>query len=124
LTLAFSFIILTYSSSLDYFGEAGFAIWTFLVFFFEGGNFALYMPITIQFFGSKFASSNYGVIFSLYSICVVCNITVLSHLRVDFQQASISMGILTLVGFFNVLLFIGHSHNTEHKENDGESKVI
>lgn len=39
----FSVIILTYPLSVPL-GESAFALWTFLVFGCEGGNFALYMP--------------------------------------------------------------------------------
>jgi OFA family oxalate/formate antiporter-like MFS transporter len=108
LSLLFALTILTYARSLE-FGETGFALWTFLVFFFEGGNFALYMPITIGMFGSKNASSNYGVIFSLFALSSVANITLLSHLAVDFHHASLYMGTLTSLGFLNVVLFIRHS---------------
>lgn len=106
----FSVIILTYSSSLEIGGEAGFALSTYLLFFFEGGNFALYMPITIQLFGSRWSSSNYGLIFTLFSLSAMMNIIFLSRLKVDFWTASVSMGLFTLTGFINVMLFIRHVH--------------
>jgi hypothetical protein len=41
----FSIIIFTYDMS-PAMGEFGYAIWTYAIFFFEGGNFALYLPGT------------------------------------------------------------------------------
>jgi len=63
----FACIIATYSMSPQ-FGKAGFAIWTFSIFFLEGGNFALYMPLTIETFGNKFSGTNYGIVYMLLSI--------------------------------------------------------
>ena len=113
LALGLSTIIFTYSQSLK-FGVPGFALWTFLVFFFAGGNFALYMPITIQLFGSKNSSGNYGFIFFLYSMCNVVNIFVLSHLKVSFVLATLYMGVLTLTGSLIVLLLIRHHKRFEY----------
>lgn len=112
LALGLACIIYTYSNSLE-FGVPGFAIWTFLLFFFEGGNFALYMPITIQIFGSKHSSGNYGLIFFLFSLSNVVNIFLLSHLKVSFTAASLSMGSLTLAGSLCVLLLIRHHKRFE-----------
>ena len=112
-SMGFAAIIFTYSLSLN-FGVPGFAIWTFLVFFFEGGNFALYMPITIQLFGLKHASSNYGLIVFLYSMCNVANISILSHLKLSFAETSLSMGSLTMVGFLSVILLIRHHRWVEN----------
>ena len=44
----FSTIISTYALSPFVMGEFGYAIWTYAIFFFEGGNFALYLPGTKQ----------------------------------------------------------------------------
>lgn len=108
LSLLFSIIILSYPSSPLLGGEVGFASWTFLIFFFEGGNFALYPPIVIQLFGTRNSGSNYGLIFSAYSVCVVANITVLARFAVSFEAACESMSLLTFLGFINLLAFDGH----------------
>ena len=85
----------------------------------------LYVPIAVQLFGSKFAASNYGLIFSVYSIFVVLvnklfsdffsgtlfdaivsqNITVLSDYKFEFALASRLMAALTFIGFINLLFF-------------------
>ena len=70
LSFLFAAIMATYAMSPKL-GEAAFVLWTFAIFFFEGGNFVLYVPIVVQQFGSKFSASNYGLMFSVYSIFVV-----------------------------------------------------
>ena len=108
LSCVYAFIILTYSSSPRLGGEIGFTLWTFLIFFFEGGNFALYPPICSQLFGLKNSGSNYGIIFSLYSLCCVLNITILARYSVSFTTSCELMGIVTFVGFLNLLLLQRH----------------
>jgi len=103
LSLIYSVIIGTYAMSPRVGGEFGFTLWTFLIFFFEGGNFALYPPICVQLFGTKNAGSNYGLIFTCYSFCVVANITVLAGYAVSFQVATESMALLTFAGFINLV---------------------
>lgn len=107
MALFFSLIIMTYPVS-PLLGETGFAIWTFLIFFLEGGNFALYMPLTIDTFGGKFAGANYGVIFTSYSIFSVLNITALADSDVKYDLACKLMGCLTFIGFVNLCLFRIH----------------
>ena len=104
MTLLFSLIIVTFPLS-PLLGRTGFAIWTFLIFFLEGGNFALYMPLTIDTFGGKFAGANYGIIFTSYSIFSVINITVLADTNVKYDLACKLMGVLTFLGFVNLCLF-------------------
>lgn len=111
LSLFYSLIIMSYASSPLIGGEVGFALWTFMIFFFEGGNFALYPPICTQLFGLTNSGSNYGMIFSLYSVCVVLNITLLSSYSVGLEPASQAMGILTFGGFLNLLLLQRHMRN-------------
>lgn len=55
-------------------GKCGFTVSVFMLFFFGSGNFALYLPSTIELFGSKYASGNYGLVFFAYSSCVFANI--------------------------------------------------
>jgi MFS family permease len=107
MALLFSLIIMTYPVS-PLLGETGFAIWTFLIFFLEGGNFALYMPLTIDTFGGKFAGANYGIIFTSYSIFSVLNITVLADSDIKYDLACKLMGCITFIGFINLCLFRIH----------------
>ena len=100
----FSIILGTYNYSAIW-GELPFALWTFAVFFFEGGNFALYMPVTISVFGNESAGANYGIIFTFYSMFVVINITLLAGYDTGFLLASRLMGLLTFIGFINLLIF-------------------
>lgn len=114
MSFLFSIIIFTYSFS-PLLKETGFTLWTFAIFFFEGANFALYLPMSVQLFGSKFASSNYGLIFSCYSFINVINITLLAKNNADFEDATTLMGFVTFVGFVNLLLFSKHITATSFK---------
>lgn len=116
MSFIFSIIIFTYSFS-PLLHEAGFTIWTFAIFFFEGANFALYLPMTVQLFGSKYASSNYGLIFSCYSFCNVINITLLAKYNANFEDSTTLMGFVTLVGFINLLFFSKHSKSNPQFKN-------
>lgn len=107
MSLLFALTIITYANSVTL-GEFGFGLWTYLIFFFEGANFVLYVPITVLLFGAKYSASNYGMIFSSYSFFVVLNICVMSGAKVGFQEASLYMGLLTFIGFINVLLLELH----------------
>lgn len=107
MALLFAVTIFTYASSVAL-GAPGFAIWTFMIFFFEGANFVLYMPVTVLLFGSKNSAANYGLIFSSYSLFVVLNISVMAGAKVSFEDASIRMGLLTGLGFLNLLLLELH----------------
>lgn len=103
----FSFVIASYPSSV-LFGKIGFTLWTFMIFFFEGANFVLYVPMTVLLFGNKNSASNYGLIFSSYSLFTVINIFILSGAEVPFNQAALLMGGLTFLGFINLLLLNIH----------------
>lgn len=107
MSLVYSVLILTYSHSTGL-GQSGFAFWTCCIFFFEGANFALYLPITVNLFGTKNSAANYGLVFTCYSILNVINITILAGFNTSFHNASLSMGILTFIGFINLVLFYGH----------------
>ena len=104
MSIVFSVIIVTYPLS-PLLGEGGFAIWTFSIFFLEGGNFALYMPLTIDTFGSRFSGANYGLIFTSYSIFSVLNITVLAFCAISYNIACRLMAAFTFIGFLNLCLF-------------------
>lgn len=115
MSFAFALIIATYSFSPQL-GEPGFAIWTCFIFFFEGANFALYLPLTLQVFGSKNAGSNYGLIFSTYSVFVVLNILILAKHNASFHTASSLMGIITFLGFVDLLFLVQHVSRYAAKE--------
>ena len=104
MSAVFSAIIVSYPLS-PLLGKAGFAIWTFSIFFLEGGNFALYMPLTIDTFGSRFSGANYGLIFTSYSIFSVLNITVLAFCAISYDVACRLMAAFTFIGFLNLCLF-------------------
>jgi OFA family oxalate/formate antiporter-like MFS transporter len=105
LALTLSLLILTLPYVLTTLGEMYYAIWMFLILFHLGGNFALYLPITVQLFGKTHAGANYGIIFLSYSIFNVLNITILAKVGVDIHSACRILGIITLLGFFNLILF-------------------
>eukprot|EP01033_Poteriospumella_lacustris_P000809 gene809-575_t len=108
MSAAFALILLTYPASATFGGEGGFALWTFLVFFCEGANFVLYVPVTVSLFGHQHSASNYGLIFTSHSIFSVLNIFVLAQTGVPFPQACHMMGWLTALGCANVLLLTYH----------------
>ncbi len=102
ISFIFSIIILTFPLSFQ-FGEVGFALWTFSIFFFEGANFVLYYPIVVSCFGEKYSASNYGLIFSVYSFFAMINIIVVSHSGMEFSTSAILMGCITFLGFMNLI---------------------
>jgi MFS family permease len=104
----FSLILLTYPLAPALGGQNAFALWTFLIFGCEGGNFALYMPVVIQLFGIVNSSANYAVVSTIYAAASVLNIAYLSTQKVGFEVAIRSMGCLTLVGFVNCCLLRLH----------------
>lgn len=115
----FALILLSYSQAISPsstlvqlifqgYNEISFAIWTYAIFFCEGANFVLYVPITVQEFGQIHSASNYGLIFSSYSLFVVCNITLLAKLDVPFNVGCVLMGIITFIGFLNLWLLDWH----------------
>jgi MFS transporter, OFA family, oxalate/formate antiporter len=94
----FSLVLFMYAFVAEQKNEFLFSLWTFLVVFFEGGNFALYLPTTIKLFGSKNASSNYGVIFLSYSLCNFVNIMYLADSNISFSTASTLLGVVCFSG--------------------------
>lgn len=112
MSFIFASLIGTYSFSV-YLGEAGFTLWTFGIFFFEGANFVLYIPITVQVFGRKYSASNYGLIFTSYTFIVVISLFIIAKASVSFSTATVSMGLFTFMGWINVVLLYFHmkSHN-------------
>lgn len=107
MSIVFAALIMSYHDA-PLLGKTGYALWTFAIFFCEGGNFVLYVPITVKLFGSKQAGSNYGLIFSTYTIFVVSNLALLAYLDFSFNTASILMAFLTCIGFFNLIALKWH----------------
>ena len=44
--------------------------------------------MTVHLFGPKHSASNYGAVFSCYSVCVVLNLTVMAEVALPFHLAS------------------------------------
>ena len=108
-TVVFAGVIITFSNLGVSLGEPGFALWSYALFFCEGGYFALYMPLTVQIFGVQYSSSNYGLVFSVYTCFVVLNIIVLTQsLDISFATATLIIGILTAVGCANLIALRMH----------------
>lgn len=103
LSFIFSIILATYSLT-EFMGVYWYSAWTCLLFLCEGGNFTLYMSITVYLFGPKRASTNFGFIFLIFSVLNVCNVTLLSLLRLDYRYDCFYLGTMTFVGFFSVLV--------------------
>ena len=102
LSIVFSLLQFSYSFTPS-FGEATFAIWTYAIFFFEGGNFVLYVPIVLQLFGITHAGSNYGLIFSCYSLCNVISIFIIAALDLSFFSSTVVTGTITVIGCINLI---------------------
>lgn len=98
-------VVVTYPASATYLGKAGFGLWTLLMFGLEGTNFALYPPLNVQYFGSKNASINYGLMFSVYSLFTVLNITFLAEEHVEFIMATRFLAAVLLLGVLSLVLF-------------------
>lgn len=98
-------VIVTYPYSTTYLGDAGFGLWTLLLFLCEGVNFSLYPPLNVQYFGSMNASINYGLMFSVYTFFTVLNITFLAEEHVSFVKATSFLAVVLIVGVLSLLAF-------------------
>lgn len=81
-----------------------FTLFIFLMFFFEGGNFVLYIPIVINLYGDKYSGSNYGLIFTSYSFAVVIMMMTLSFFTFTFSTVCIFISTMLFIGFLFLLL--------------------
>lgn len=116
-----SFVFASLIASFSYapaLGRPGIAAWTCGLFLCEGGNFALYMPLIVELFGPKYAGSNYGLIFSFYSMCNVINISALAAANVSFHTATMVTSITTALGLVNLILL------KEHIRRSREVRVV
>ncbi len=84
------------SESLQFAGLAIFDSWVGFCF---GGNFALFPPITSEYFGTKFFGSNYGVVFTSYAVGGVVGGLMPGIIKGGFELVFIVTGIGSLVAF-------------------------
>jgi len=103
MNLLYALIFCTYPASVTL-GENGYAMWTYLIFFIEGGNFALYPSLVMQMFGSKHGGGNYGVLFALFNTSTTLSIAAISKLHISIAHASEGLGILTFIGTIGLLV--------------------
>jgi len=117
LTAIFATVIITFSNLGVELKEPGFALWSYALFFCEGGYFSLYMPLTVQIFGVEYSSSNYGLVFTIYSCFVVLNIIILTQgVNVQFATATLIIGCLTYTGLLALILL--EKHMAEFKNDN------
>ena len=102
MSAVYSMIIFSYHYIASFQSEYLFAVWTFAILFCVGGNFCLYMPISISLSGKKYAVSNYGLIFLGLSICEYLNIVILAKVKISFRDACTCMGLLCFIGCLNL----------------------
>lgn len=89
-------------------GQAGFALWTYLIFFFEGSNFVVYITLCVELFGKVNAVNNYAWLFLVVPVFNVVNIFLLSGLEVSFPFATTILSMTTFGGFLSLLLLEWH----------------
>lgn len=120
MTAIFATVIITFSNLGVKLGEPGFALWSYALFFCEGGYFSLYMPLTVQIFGVEYSSSNYGLVFSIYSCFVVLNIVILTQAAdIQFSTATLIIGLLTYLGLVNLKLLENHMIRFQKESKEG-----
>jgi nitrate/nitrite transporter NarK len=118
-----SFVISTYFYATSTKSEFLFSFYTCAIMFCIGGDFTLYLPVTMEIFGEANAGQNYGLIYACYTLFSVLNIVVLSGLGVQFSIASTTMGLLTVAGFLNLILFSIHAKIYDVKVSSKRMKV-
>ena len=122
MSAVFSLIILSYNHVSSLKSEALFSIWTYSILFCIGGNFCLYMPISITVSGKKHAMANYGLIFIGLSISELLCIVILAKIKISFEDACFSMGVLCLLGCINLVYLSSRLNGvTSLSEKVGES---
>jgi OFA family oxalate/formate antiporter-like MFS transporter len=82
--------------SLQFIGLAVFDSWVGFCF---GGNFALFPPITSEYFGTKFFGSNYGIVFTSYAVGGVIGGLMPGIIKGGFEWVFIVTGIGSVVAF-------------------------
>jgi MFS transporter, OFA family, oxalate/formate antiporter len=69
-----------------------------------GGNFALFPPITSEYFGTKFFGSNYGIVFTSYAVGGVIGGLMPGIIKGGFEWVFIATGIGSLAAFAIALI--------------------
>lgn len=98
----FSIVLWCYPLVCVYENNIAYGTLIFFNFFFVGGNFALYLPLTIQLFGSKNASGNYGAVVMVYCSLNALDILFISRLSPPLTATCILLGLLCFSGFLNL----------------------
>lgn len=111
----FAVILLMYPLSAQQ-GQTIFAFWTFLVFFFEGSNFVVYITLCIYFFGRRNATSNYALLFLVVPIFNFINIYVLADMKVTFSAAARFLSLCAFLGCISLSLLTIHVRNQPRKK--------
>ena len=126
MSFVFALIIYTYNWASSLQNQSLFCVWTFSIFFFLGGNFCLYFPITISMSGKTHAASNYGLIFLGLSICEYFNIILLARYKVKFADASTLLGTLCMLGCINInwLAYRLKSRQSRHDRNKTAYDIV
>jgi MFS family permease len=101
MNIFFCITLITYTQSLQY-SAVTYTSSTCFIFFCEGGNFALYVPITIKLFGEEYASINYGIFFLLFSFGMVVAMTIMSYYEINLQLTSVILGVSDFVGLLGM----------------------
>ncbi len=78
---------------------AGLAIFDSWVGFCFGGNFALFPPITSEYFGTKFFGSNYGIVFTSYAVGGVIGGLMPGIVKGGFEWVFIATAVGSLAAF-------------------------
>lgn len=110
----FAVAIWTYPYSVTL-REVGYSAWTFLIFFCEGGNFALYPPIVIQMFGMKHSGANYSLFFGIFTVFTVLSISFISEMQMSLGFSFMLLGLITFCGAIG-LSCIEYFHITNYEE--------
>ena len=116
MSAVYSLIIYTYNHVSSFQNEILYAIWTFAIFFCIGGNFCLYMPISIHLSGKKHAVGNYGLIFLGLSVFEFLNIVILAKIKISFEDACTCMGFLCFLGCLNINFLAIRLQNYEDRK--------
>jgi len=69
-----------------------------------GGNFALFPPITAEYFGTKHYGSNYGVVFTAYAVGGVTGAMMPAYIKGGFEWVFIGTAVMSLVAFVIALM--------------------
>jgi len=69
-----------------------------------GGNFAMFPPITAEYFGTKYYGSNYGVVFMAYAVGGVIGAMMPAYVKGGFEWVFIGTAVGSLAAFMIALM--------------------